>query len=161
VIGKNVGQVARKDNWKEFTSDVGGFSVHFPGKPKLESDEKGKRSYLFTADEGRVVYSITYFDLPLSSEHAKRPGFQDETLNELARVLAKKNVGNKEAEVQPIQLGDNPGREIRGELPDGLVIWARDYLVSNRLYVIKVGGEKGAFNETNAETFLNSFRLNQ
>ena len=119
--------------------------------------EKGRGSYHL--DEGRVAYLITFFDLPWSEEQARRRELQEEMLNELAEVSSKNNAAGRKSLVKTITLGSYPGRENRGELPGGLVVWERHYLVGVRLYLVKAGGEVGSFQERDAEKFHNSFQV--
>lgn len=147
------------DTWVHLASQQGRFRAQFPGAPYLEYEQQGRGAYRLLVDDGRIAYSVTYSDISFSEEQAKSEDLQIEALDEVARVLAQKHVGGRNAKVLAIQLDKYPGREIRGELIEGIRFWARDYLVGGRLYLVDVMAESSIFNEKDAVRFQKSFQL--
>lgn len=146
----------RGHDWEETISEDGRFSVRFPGTPFLEEGKKGRRAYRLLLDEGRVVYSVMYFDLSYTEERAKDIELQNETLDAMTVSLVQQSV--REPKVRPTSLAGYPGRDLRAELPEGLMIWERIHLVDRRLYFVTAAGE-GSIDELEAEVFHGSFRL--
>lgn len=146
--------------WRTFNVDDGGFSLAFPGDPKLQETtvdtEAGPivaRMYILEVSE-TLAYMCGFNDYP--------PGVLDpdpESVLDGARNGAVQNVGGRLKQEKKITVDGHPGRELVIETPGGMVTYGRAYLVNGRLIQALVVMKSDAVDMRNVRAFLDSFRL--
>ncbi len=156
------------DNWKEFISEEGRFSVLLPGTPKevvheIDSPFGKSRGHYFNlttfADFG---FSYTQFPLAVENpELAKR-------LLDRARDGLLATLEGKLSEEKEISLDGHPGRFIKAELASGDTYRHKVFIVGSRSYqIVFISRDKGAppavlsYHDSAAKKFLDSFKLLQ
>jgi hypothetical protein len=151
-------QGANEKAWLTVTSEGGNYSVSMPGKP-IElgtpfgvGDFRGV-SHVINVRSAGSSYSALYVDLPIDpSDETIADKVFDAVKNDLlGKPLARVLEENK------IDLKGNPGRAIKAQAPNGVIV-SRNYLVKNRLYqLIVIVPDNAPFD--NADKFLNSFSI--
>lgn len=142
----------------EFVSEEGGFSVSMPGTPTEETQsiptEAGDiEIHMFSIESGSTAYLVGYSDYPpdvieIVDSDMLLDSARDGAVGDGA-LLSEKS----------ITLGDYPGRELTVETSDeGIMVYARVYLVGNRLYQVVVSTGDDALTEE-MRGFLDSFKL--
>ncbi len=150
-------------NWKEFVSTTGGFSILFPGSPSDSIQKIEGGAIHFHRLRTQAEYSVIYADSPTPIEN-------EETARNVLDGGAQGAVASLSGELlelKEITLGTHPGRALKAKLPDGKILRARMFLVSQRLYQIAIttpaesgsAVEETSFYELAASKFLNSFKL--
>jgi len=134
--------------WKDYTSDTGKFSVRFPGTPDPEKSLPSDVTMVgVVKPTGVGEYTVRYRDYP---PEFIRQG-PDAVLDLGRDVLAEG--GNVKDEKKTKLTGTNyPGREFTVDAFGGKAN-CREYLVNNRLYLLKADGK------ADAKTFLDSFKV--
>ncbi len=153
--------------WKEFTSQPGGFSVTFPKEPKHltrnATTALGKlTTHLFVVEieNGRVTYLVAYADYPveLAASDAQKARVLDGV-----RHGAIKAVKGGLTMQRDLELAGNPGREFAftHESRQGKgTVHNRVYLVGRRLYQLKVVHVGDApLDPKDVDKFFASFKL--
>jgi hypothetical protein len=150
-----------------FTSLEGRFSIVLPqqvsgfkgGTSSPRSGQVTGDTYEWRRPEG--YFSVTYLDRP---EILADPATSKSILDSFrAEFLARANTAKgKLISESNLSLGKYPGRELKAEVPNGLVI-QRVYLVSPRMYLLTAGLNNSQRSQEEAVTkILDSFRaLNQ
>jgi hypothetical protein len=142
--------------WKEVTSQEGGFKVLMPpGATKLHAEEEppvGKITLTdLTVKQKGVGYFVGWADLP------PKPPFDPA---DFVKGVAKRYDNAEVKSSKEVTIQDNPGREFELESPKGRKIVGRLYVVKNRLYELIVIGEGSqAPPSEEARKFFDSFRL--
>lgn len=151
---------ATQSIWKLFSSSVGKFSILMPGTPierrQPQSGEVQSMSYSVER-EGEAAYLVTYSDFPSELILRTDPnqlfdGGRDEALKRAKGTLISE---------RSVNLNGFPGRDLKIEAPQGLIIHNRIYLVNQRMYQIIVvsPGTKARFLTKSIEGYLSSFKL--
>ncbi len=150
------------DDWSTLTSDGGGFTISMPGKPtesKQTYDTDGGPVeavlYMLELDGGNVAYLAGYNDFKKEQIEGRNP--QD--MLDGARDGAVANVNGKLVKETKITLDGNPGRELKVEAPGDMLVFARVYLVKNRLIQALVVMPKKTLKEKDVTRFLTSLAL--
>ncbi len=153
--------------WKEFSSPEGHFTILFPGKPReyvQPPDTKAGRleKRIYALETALATYIVAYDDLaPFSADPATikqmlDSGRDQAIASEKGKLLEEKN----------ISLDGHPGREIVAETPEG-ILKTRVYVVRQRLYQIILftpssqmrSKESGQLDQSMTHKFFESFRL--
>jgi hypothetical protein len=150
-------------NWKEFVSTPGRFSILFPGAPSDSVQKIEGGEIHFHRLRTQVEYSVIYADspTPIESEETARNVLDGGAQGAVA------SLSGELLELKEITLATHPGRALKAKLPDGKIVRARMFLVSQRLYQIAITTpteagspvEQTSFYELAATKFLNSFKL--
>jgi TonB family protein len=153
------------DDWKEFSSSEGGFSVLFPKKPteSFGTVNVGKmivktRTYSVRDNE---TYSVSYFDVPHTANDPKVRadlllGFRNFVLTELKGTLVTDS---------PLLLDQNEGRLLEVSIPKRGIARAIIIVADNRLYRVTGVPQKSLKNDSVqlanslSDRFLRSFKL--
>lgn len=153
------------ENWQEFTSQQGQFSVSMPGEPTEEiepaSDRNGNTesgSFLLELQGDTLGYGVFYKNLPNapnSSDAAQLKEFFDGFRDDFVQngVLEGNLIQERD-----ISLENYLGRELEVTGSEGF-IKMRVYLVEKRLYLLLAASQtKEAFPQ-DGDRFFNSFKL--
>lgn len=148
--------------WKPFSSKAGAFKVLMPGTPIQETDTVNTQAGFIpvnvfsVARQNEAVYGVAYTDYPKNIT----PNFRE--LDQLIRELTSKDLeaaGVKLINQRTLRLNNFLGREIKLQLPEGLIMKWRFYLVNKRLYQLFVMTDKEASLTKSIDGFFNSFQL--
>jgi len=154
-------RVISAEDWKEFSSAEGRFSVNMPGQPApgkqmIKTAIGDIAMYQFTLSLGKdYAYSALYSDFP---ELIMRQPNAAESLLNSGRDGAVQNVKGKLVSEQGLLLGSYPGREIHVEAPQG-AIRARFFVVDQRLYQVIAVAPGDKILSDDVTKFLVSFKL--
>jgi len=154
--------VARADEWKEFTSPDGRFSVEFPGTPKQVKDPrqtkfgKVEAQLVILSVSNRVFYGVEYLDYPASVLKAHGA---DELLDDAVESAVKGVKGARIDSKDTITASGSPGRQIVLSAPGNLQLTMKMFLVKNRLYQVIASVGKGEEKTADPKRFLESFKL--
>lgn len=153
-----------KLDWREFRAEDGGFAVLLPQKP-------GQAERRFATPMGDVtmkMYSVRIDETVLGAGFADFAAPVDAHALEVMRDALVKSLGGKLASEKPVRSGGPEpvsGREIlvTGTLGQGdkaavVELRARLYARDKRYYQVVLAGKKGAFEASDADLFLESFR---
>jgi hypothetical protein len=123
---------------KEFKSVEGGFTVLFPGTPKLEEATANTgigpiKTHLAILEKGSEVYYVSYVDLPAGLETPEEikqglDSSRDQAIAGGHRLISESNV----------TISGVDGRELLME-KNGLVIRGRFFYLKQRLYQLIFG----------------------
>jgi hypothetical protein len=154
------------NDWKEFISEEGHFSVLLPGVPKQLAREidspfgksQGHYFNLFTFAD----FGFSYTQFPINVEI---PGAAEKLFDRVrGSVLAA--LGGRLLEEKEISLDGHPGRFIKAELAGGDIYRHKVFIVGSRSYqVVFVSRDKGVppaalnYHESAAKKFLDSLKL--
>lgn len=142
----------------EFVSEEGGFSVSMPGEPNEETQtvptEAGDiEVHMFSVESGGTAYLVGYSDYPPDLVEM----VDSEVLLDSARDGAVDD-GTLVSE-ESITLDDYPGRSLTVDTSDeDIMVFARIFLVGNRLYQVVVSTGEDALTE-DMSGFFDSFKL--
>jgi len=148
-------------NWKEFTSQEGGFSVLLPGQPKVErqTTETAVGPLAFTMHTvelgfGSIAYIASYNDYPPSL-------IADGDKNAILDGVVEGALGSKAnlKKSDPISIDGHPGREFTGTVKDGYEYTSRAYLVNQRLYQLNIVSTPGKVPAEDKRKYFDSFKL--
>jgi hypothetical protein len=161
VVLALVAGTASADEWKEFVSKTGRCAVTMAGTPTetkqtFDTDAGPVEAtlYMLEADNGFVAYLMGFNDFPAELVAKSDP----QTMLDGARDGAVRNVGGKLIEEKKISIEGHPGRYLKVSAEDNLV-FARVYLVKNRLYQALVVFPTKTLRQGDVDKFLTSFRL--
>jgi len=153
VLGANV------DDWKPLTEKEGGFSILFPGTPTENKQETKTPAgtvavTFFVLEKEGITYVASYSVFPKESVKARSEEKRLDNARDGAVASAKGKLENQRS----IKIGKYPGRElmIQGEKN---FVRSRIFAVENRLYQTMVVGSKQQVSGSQADHFLDSFRL--
>lgn len=153
------------DKWKTHTSEAGGFTFSMPGTPTetkqtYDTDAGPVEAilYMLEKDGGNVAYLAGFNDFDPKLVAGNDP--QD--MLDGARDGAVKNVQGKLVDEKKITLDGHPGRELKVITKSGddeMLVFARVYLVKNRLIQSLVVFPKKTLREKDVARFLGSVAL--
>jgi hypothetical protein len=137
----------RTDEWKEVTSQEGGFSISFPSKPQET------KNGLILASPGH--YEVTYQDMTEAMLKQQGVFETSQILDTLPQRVKSLRAGARlTGELKKITLDDNPGREFTLTLGGNRLLHYRIYVVKDRVYVLMAMNS-----EANVQRFFDSFKL--
>lgn len=145
--------------WKTYQGE--GFSISFPGEPRItdlppDSDRFGFTEAKVDVPGGQVSFAAGYSDHP-PAVVAKPEAFLDERVNAPRRGTTE--VVHKRSQ----SIGNHPGRVLilkRNISGTPLRVYSRLYLVGPRLYTLIVSTlETGGVSEDIVKRFMDSFAL--
>ena len=149
--------------WKEFSSATGGFSIFFPVDPgettgTLNVGKMIVSRHIFKVQHDKKVYAVKYFDVPhLEDSKAKGDllvGFRDFVITELKGELISD---------EPLSIDNNAGRLLKISVPKRGIAKALILFTATRLYEVSIVPEKPGIPEDEigsaSQAFLESFRL--
>lgn len=156
---------SQTEEWQEFTSPQGNFTVSMPGKPTEEITEANAEngitesgSFLLELEGDILGYGVFYKHLPnapsvASTEQTKEffDGFRDDFVQN--GVLDGTLV-----EESDVMLGEYAGRQLEVSGSEGY-IKLRVYLVEERLYLLLAASETQEKFPPAGDRFFNSFKL--
>jgi hypothetical protein len=154
--------VARADDWKDFSSPDGRFTVEFPGTPKQVKDPrqtkfgKVEAQLVILSVSNKVFYGVEYLDYPAS---VLRAHGADELLDDASDSAVKGVKGARIESKETINVNGNPGRQLVLSAPGNLQLTMRMYLVKNRLYQVIASVGQGEEKTADPKRFLDSFKL--
>jgi len=165
AIGCGAQNAQKQTEWIKYNSAEGRYSILFPAKPELSTQEGPAHSgqkltqYFATCDDpdlpSAITYAAAYFDLAPGMNYSFDEG-RDGYLKAVNATLQSE---------KPIQIGANAGREIKASANVSgteLILLARFYLVEKRVYlpqfIFPKSYESGRAAEKSAK-FFNSFAL--
>jgi TonB family protein len=129
---------ATAQEWKEYHSREGKFTIQFPGEPTINASPTGADApssvtHTVSVKTPTVTYAVAYFDVPdalLKPQEAKN--LLDETRDRMLKQSLLK-LGKEQA----IRWLDYPGRELQMAGPFGVYL-TRIILVKQRVYTLSV-----------------------
>ena len=151
--------------WQEFSSRAGGFSVLMPGRPTEDTDSKdfpvvGKGDvHLFTAQTELGVFIAGYLEIPGLAKQT--PAFCDSFGKGFLSTIGEgtaKGANGKVVKETDISYGADPGKEILIEAPGGKKATVRAYFINRRGYQLIVAPSTTATPEI-VNKFLDSFKI--
>jgi hypothetical protein len=152
--------LAEPNGWKTYSYPEAGFSAAFPAKPKEgnqahQSGSFGRlESKVYLVEHGGVAYVVSATTLPGKARDEKTPAaLLDDARNGF--VAGVKGKLQREGE---IALKGFPGRDVEVSAA-GQVVFARLYLVRDRLYQLVAVFPKENVGAPDARRFLDSFAL--
>ena len=153
------------DDWKEFSSSEGGFSVFFPQKPteSFGTVNVGKmivKTHTYFVRDSNT-YAVSYFDVPHTSNDPKVRadlliGLRNFVLAELKGTLVSES---------PLWLDKNEARLLEVSIPKRGIARAIIIVADTRLYRVTVVPEKPLKNDSDqlptsvSDRYLKSFKL--
>jgi hypothetical protein len=144
--------------WSEYQSQAGGFSVIFPGTPKMTAEAgtaTSVPSHEFLVQLGPVVYAVSYEDFApgtLAAQSTER--VLDTARNRLVKGQPVKLLADR-----TVHAGKESGREVVFQEEDGYTQVYRIYVIKDRLYQTITGGPAGSDQSADVVRFHQSFRL--
>ena len=149
------------DDWKDYSSPEGRFSVEFPGTPQQAKQPMQTKVGTLVArltmlsSSNSLFYGVLYLDYP----KATLEKFSADDLLEGSRESAIKRVkGGRLAGEEKISLAGNPGRQFTVDAPGDVRMTVRVYLVMNRLYWL-IASVKSGDKDADPKRFFDSFKL--
>jgi hypothetical protein len=153
-----------KMDWREFNAQDGGFTVLFPQKP-------GQGEHTLATPLGKVnmkMYSVLIDETALGAGFADFPATVDEATLDLMQAALVRSLGGKLVSSKPVTSKGQPGlpgREIvvGGSLGTGqksapAQLRARLFARDKRYFQVVLAGRQGAFEASDADMFLESFK---
>jgi TonB family protein len=129
---------ASAQEWREYVSQEGKFTIQFPGEPTINAspigvDAPSSVTYTVSVKTPTLTYAVAYFDVPVSPN---KPQEIKKLLDETRDRTLKQALLKRKTE-QVISWLDYPGRELRMAGPFGLYL-TRIILVKQRVYRLSV-----------------------
>jgi len=139
-------------NWREFSSNAGGFSVSMPGVPEEEANtsKRGNAVRGLTLSNSSEAYLLIYSDLSETPSNVEIQKMMDTAISMLTQRRNLKLLSQRD-----ISLKGYPGREFDIGRDDTSIIKGRIYIMQQRIYLLTVVTPK----PSNAQRFLESFRV--
>jgi hypothetical protein len=151
--------VRADEQWSEFRSTEGRFTILFPGQPEffhLEPDQDGVVEHIFVVNRHRSAYRVSYLEFPSGIETDTNA---DEFCHRMLYMTAIARLGSLRAS-RIFTLNGHPACESILDSADGeYTTIARIYLVANRMYLNLAAGKRGFDDDADSARFHDSFRL--
>lgn len=150
--------------WQPFTSGEGGFTALFPGNPEGIQETINTKQGTVDLTGFRVerpdeaLYLITYSNLPNNFNLGDNTEYINDFFDTVIQGFTNETEG-KILSQTPISINNNPGREVKIQLPENLIARYRVYEINDRLYQLLVATAKEEHLQGSIEGFFNSFRL--
>lgn len=147
-----------QSQWREFRSPQDGFSIEYPGTPKvtsrrIENSEAVQSDFLL--DLGSVAYEVSVIQLPAGAG----PKSPDEAyFTRLVNAYAQGS-GSKVRSSKMITIAGHAGMEAMSDDGANLYHLTDITAVGDRIYVIVSAGPKGHQESDDAKRFRDSFKL--
>jgi len=147
--------------WKTFSSPDGSFSVLFPDNPTENKQTLNtaagpiNSAMYISKDDNATNYMVGYTDYPEANIKQVQPDKMFDGGRD--RLIASEK--GKLITQSTITLAEYPGRAITVEMPDGLIVTARLYLVKNRFYQLLAETKRTKEDAEKIASFLDSFKL--
>lgn len=146
-------------DWREVPSAQGRYSITLPAKPQehtrtLNSSAGEVSMTMASAQAAGWVFGVGYADYPSGTD-------ADKHIDEQRDALLR-NISGRVTVEKPLGVGGRPGRMILAEGRRGdsvMVLHVRFVTDGRRLYQIAAVGNQGGVAETELDTFLDSFKL--
>jgi len=157
-----VAATVRADEWKEYASQDGRFTVDFPGTPKQAKEPRQTKfgrvdaQLVILAPDKGVFYGVAYLDYP---ESVLKAHGADELLDGASDSALKGVKGGRVEGQEKLTLSGNPGRQLTIGAPGNLRLTVRIYLVKTRLYQVISSVSKDKEKEAEPKRFLESFKI--
>lgn len=153
------------EEWQEFSSSEGGFSVLMPGRPTKKIETANTMfgpidTSVFSLIRKDSIYAVMYCEYPATLVQASTP---DAILN---NVLNSIKASGKTLSESIISLNGYPGRELELELEpeesDVLVTMKiRMFMIDSKMCRLIAVTPKGSANSEDVMKFLDSFELSE
>jgi hypothetical protein len=146
-------------DWREVPSAQGRYSIALPARPQehtrtLNSSAGEVSMTMASAQAAGWIFGVGYADYPSGTDAGKHI---DEQRDALLR-----NISGRITAETPLGVGGRPGRMVSAEGRRGdsvMVLQVRFVSDGRRLYQIAAVGDKGGIAQTELDTFLDSFKL--
>ena len=158
---------ANPDSWKRFVSLEGGFTVDFPGSPKVSEETISSPGLKYVVHKTQLTtwaeYGVIYSDYPKS--------FVDQTTADVILDQGAKGavaeMNSQLLSIKPTKLSGYPGRFMKERMPNGTIMQLKLVLVRQRLFQVAIttpredGADSATVNFYNsiAQKFLDSFEI--
>ena len=162
VVKPSISTGEKTQDWKEFSSAVGGFRILFPKSPTqyVRTIHVGKMivtSYTFTVRDDNT-YSVMYFDVPAANDPAVK--------DELLVALRNSALADFKAHLltdNPVSINQTDGRLLEVSVSNRRLARVIILVADARAYQVAMVPEKPVRHEENAKSlstgFFDSFRL--
>ncbi len=143
--------------WSGFDPENGKFTVAMPGTPKEEPLKNGTGKKWTSSADG-LTYSVLYEELNIPAGAADTD--QAEThMDEEVNTYEMTSEGIVRGEKKPLMVSGLPGREVIVEIDKNTNRRIRMCISGKRLYEVVITGPRDKVASTDADSFLDSFRL--
>ena len=155
---------APQQQWQEFSSRAGGFSILMPGTPKEETNSQefpvvgAGDFHLFTVRSDLGAFVAAYVEVPglAKQSQAFSDSFGKGFLNKVGEGTAR-GAGGKVVKETDISYGTNPGKEFLIEVPSGQAT-VRAYFINRRGYEL-IAAPATSTTAESVKKFLDSFKI--
>lgn len=154
--------VEHPEGWADWKTAEGGYSLAFPGEPRLLADTNpggsaGSRSWVYEQGEsGEVAFMTAWTRYPPGALGTLGPA----EILDMARDGALKSVNGTLVSETTVDAGGNPGRELVIAAAPARRVYARLYFVGgDRMIQALVVCPEAKLEPKDIRTFLESFRL--
>lgn len=145
--------------WSGFDPEKGKFTVAMPGTPTEKPNKEGSGdSWSSTADG--MTYSVSYQQLNLPAGAADTDQAERVMDNEVTYVDTIEG-GTITGQKKPLVVGGEPGRELDVDVDGKTMRRIRMCVAGDRLYKVEVSGPKDKVASSDADSFLDSFRVSK
>lgn len=146
-----------QDHWREFTSDVDGFSIQMPATPTISARRIGSgeaTQTTFVIDRGAVAYLVSLIRL----EKGKGPAKPDEAYYQ---NLMKNYAEGSKTKVRTTRMAMLAGKPAMEGIADDGDTAHVVYLtaVGDKVWMVVYVGKRGQENGADATLFRSSFKL--
>ncbi len=150
--------------WQEFSSRAGGFSILMPGTPKEETNTQefpvvGTGDFhLFTVRTDLGAFVAAYVEVPGLAKQSQAfcDSFGKGFLNKVGEGTAR-GAGGKVVKETDISYGTNPGKEFLIEVPSGQAT-VRAYFINRRGYEL-IAAPAASTAPESVKKFPDSFKI--
>lgn len=149
------------EDWKEFSSEEGRFSILMPGTPEEEQGDVGgarQRDVKMFSVQRKLQqqgFMVSYSDLPGVDPEG---GAEVKILDSVSKNALQASKGKLIRE-KTITLDGIPGQELEIQVPDNGFIITRQYLFQTRLYQITLTSLAGRPDPAVVAKFFDSFKI--
>ena len=158
-IPAGVSTATTNSAWEEFSSQEGGFTAKWPGKPteksqQVETDSGQLDQKMFALEKNRIGYGVIYFDLPAPVKSV------EEMEMRFAGVRSRflKNDKVKLLTERVMTLAGYAGKEFQYEQGDRLVTM-KIFAIEQRVYSVFLATQKDKHPPGSESPFFSSFRI--
>jgi hypothetical protein len=166
----------KSEEWREFNSSEGGFSVLLPGKATSKIETANTMfgpidTHVFLLVRKNAIYGVTYYEYPAILAQASTPdAILDKVINNIkakGKLFGESiKARGKLIEESIISLNGYPGRELKIELEpeesDVLVAMkTRVFMIDSKICRVTVVTPNGSIVSEDAMKFLDSFKVSE